>query len=121
MTFSILINLYKKVEITGEIEFDDNLILFYNLDNQVMYTININEVEKIKLIYNAYKGDIPESSGFFTLDYIPSKGGSNHIIIKINNKSTGYNIYLKDTNEAYYFKKLYRDLKGKNMNVEYDY
>ena len=118
LVLSIIDKLKEKVIKTGEIEFEDELILIYNLNKLVLYTYNIKEVDEIVLTYKAFKGELEDSFGYFYTDNIPSKGGNNEIKIKTKDKGYKYNIYLDSETDAIRLRMLYRFLKENNVNVK---
>ena len=69
-----------KMTLTGEIEFNEELILIYDINNVIINKISLIDINEIILRYVAFKGTVPEGS-YRTL--IPSKGSNNSIKIPI--------------------------------------
>lgn len=111
---NILGNKTYKLITTGEIKFEEELILVNDINNQLLKNIRYEEVEKITLWYIAFKGELAGGGKSFAL----SKGGNNEIKIKTKEKIYKYNIYLDSETDAIRLRMLYRFLKENNVKVK---
>ena len=103
-----------KLITTGEIKFEEGVVIVYDINNQIIDKIIYEDIENITLRYITFKGE--QSGGYFL---VLSKGGDNSIkIITTNDKIYKYNIYLDSETDAIRLRMLYRYLKEYNVNVK---
>lgn len=100
---------------TGVIKFESTFIFIFDINNKIINEFTFNEVEKIKLKYTAFNGELAVNSSI--RNFIQSKGYDNQIKIHIKDGIYKYNLYLENQTDAIRFKMLYRFLKDNNINV----
>lgn len=105
----------RKIIFLGEITFNESEISVLNEKNQEQKIINISNIDKIVMNYNAFKGELPINGS--ARNFITSMGGRNQIKIHIKDGIYKYNLYLENQADAIRFKMLYRFLKDNDINI----
>ncbi len=107
----------KKVNLlkTGEIKSEGSFLYIFDINNIIINEFSFNEINKIKLKYTAFKGELAVNSSI--RNFIPSEGYDNVIEIHLKDGIYKYNLYLENQADAIRFKMLHRFLKDNNINI----